>query len=206
MNSKQEQSADIFDLAAALGPNVVRFIPPSREEPQSAGSEWAESLEIIDQAADFLKSSEERVLHAEARAENIAAKAMEGLKTAHTRVLKAEMQSREAEQRAAAAEHRAVAAEQRAQDEIDAALQRAAVAEHHAAEEIKAAFQRAAQAEAWAEGADQRALAAESRAEVAEARAKNAEEWLRRVTDSLKQKFTMAEAAAPVEQPLRRTG
>jgi hypothetical protein len=205
MNSKQEQPADIFDLAAALGPNVVRFIPPTREEPQSAGSEWAESLEIIDQAAGFLRSSEERVLHAEARAENIAAKAMEGLKTAHTRVLKAEMQAREAEQRAAAAEQRAVAAEQRAEGEVMAAMQRAVHAEHHAAEEIKAAFQRVAQAEAWAEGADQRALVAESRAEAAEARAKNAEEWLRRVTESLKQKLTMVEVTTAAE-PMRRAG
>jgi hypothetical protein len=161
MNIGKEQSADIFDLAAALGPNVVRFVPPSRDDPQSAGSEWAESLHLIDQAADFLKSSEERVYHAEARAEKIAEKAMEGLKTAHARVLKAEAQSREAEQRAS--------------------------------EEVQSAIQRAAQAEAWAHAAEERAREAESRAAVAEARAKNAEEWLRRLTESLKQKLSFGE-------------
>ena len=77
MSTAQQRSVNIADLAAALGPNVVRFVPPTRdEEPQAAGSEWAASLDLIDEAAALLQATEHRAAQAEERAEKVASKAM----------------------------------------------------------------------------------------------------------------------------------
>jgi hypothetical protein len=177
MSTAQQQrpSIDIAALAAALGSNVVPFVPPQRDEPQAASTDWAEGLDLIDQAAAFLRSTEQRAQTAEERAEKVAFKAMEGLRTAQQRFEQAEAQAREAERQAT--------------------------------EEIRLAQGRMAEAEAWAQAAEERARAAESRMEeaesrieAAEARAKAAEEWLRCLTDALKQKLTIPTQAGPAEE------
>jgi hypothetical protein len=172
---QQRPPIDIAALAAALGSNVVPFVPPSREEPQASNTEWAEGLDLIDQAAAFMRSTEQRAEVAEERAEKVAFKAMEGLRTAQLRFEQAEAHARHVEQQAA--------------------------------EEIRLAQGRTAEAEAWAQAADERARAAEirmeeaeSRMEAAEARARTAEEWLRCLTDALKQKLTFGAQAEPLEE------
>jgi hypothetical protein len=166
------------ELAAALGPNVVRFTPqPPRDEPEPFRSEWAESLQLIDQAAAFYSASEHRAMQAEERAERVAAKAMEGLRTVQSRVDEAEEHARAVEAQAA--------------EEIRQARARAS--------ELEAWAQ---QAEQRAQEAEQRAQEAESRIEAAEARAREAEEWLDRLTNALRQKLSFgapAATASPVE-------
>jgi Fe2+ transport system protein B len=182
---QQRPPIDIAALAAALGSNIVPFVPPPREEPQATDTEWAEGLDLIDQAAAFMRSTEQRAQVAEERAEKVAFKAMEGLRTAQLRFEQAEAQARDTEQRAA--------------------------------EDIRLAQGRMAEAEAWAQAAEERARAAESRMEeaesrmeAAEARARTAEEWLRCLTDALKQKLSFgpqpefAEEARPLLK--RRAG
>jgi hypothetical protein len=179
MSTAQQQrpSVDIAALAAALGSNVVRFVPsPPRDEPEPSNAAWAEGLELIDQAAAFLRTTEQRAAAAEERSEKVAVKAMEGLRAAQQRLEQAEAHAHEVERQAA--------------------------------EEIKAAQVRVAEAEGWAQAAEERARAAESRIEEAEARARNAEEWLRCLTDALRQKLTFAAQAGPHEeedyQPAKR--
>jgi hypothetical protein len=101
MSTAQKRSIDISDLAAALGSNVVRFAPPSRDEAQAANSEWAASLELIDEAAALFKATEDRAAQAEERAERVAFKAMEGLRSAQARVDKAEAHARAVEEHTA---------------------------------------------------------------------------------------------------------
>ena len=144
MSTAQNRSIDISDLPAALGSNVVRFAPPSRDEAQAANSEWAASLELIDEAAALFRATEDRAAQAEERAERVAFKAMEGLRSAQVRVDKAEAHARAVE------EHTA--------EEIRLARGRIAEAEAWAQE-----------AEARAREAESRAAAAEARARDAEA-------------------------------------
>jgi hypothetical protein len=132
MSTAQKHSVNMAELAAALGTNVVRFVPPSRDEPEVAPSEWAASLDLIDQAASFFKATEQRASQAEERSEKVAVKAIEGLRAAQQRVEHAEAQVRrieeeaaeevraawaqEAEERARTAESRVEAAEARARE------------------------------------------------------------------------------------------
>lgn len=143
MSTAQQQSVDMAELAAALGSNVVRFVPPQRDEPQLADSEWAESLDLIDQAAAFFKASEHRASQAEERAEKVAVKAIEGLRSAQLRVEQAEAHAQEIEERTAE----------------DVRLARAGLAEAEAW---------AMQAEERAREAESRMEAAEARAREAE--------------------------------------
>jgi hypothetical protein len=146
----------------------VPFVPPQRDEAQPANPEWAEGLDLIDQAAALMRTTEQRAVLAEERAEKVAFTAMEGLRTAQQRFEQAEAHTLEVQRRAA--------------------------------EEIKLAQGRAAEAEAWAQSAEERARAAESRMEAAEARAKNAEEWLRCLTESLKQKLSFGAQTQSLEE------
>ncbi|HEX5867329.1 MAG TPA: hypothetical protein VFY72_06440 [Beijerinckiaceae bacterium] len=188
---QQRPPIDIATLAAALGSNVVPFVPP-RDEPQPTNADWTEGLDLIDQAAAFLRSTEQRAQTAEERAEKVAFKAMEGLRTAQQRFELAEAQAREVERQAA--------------EDIRIAQDR-----------MNEAQRRMAEAETWAQAAEERARAAENRMEeaegrleAAEARARTAEEWLRCLTESLTQKLTFTAPAAPVEEvrpaPRRRAG
>ena len=54
MSTAQRPPIDIAALAA-LGSNVVPFVPPSRDEPQPTNADWAEGLDLIDQAAAFMR-------------------------------------------------------------------------------------------------------------------------------------------------------
>src|SRR5918997_313881 len=110
--SSAHRSFDISDLAAALGSNIVPF-PPARDEPQPGKPDLVASLDLIDHAAAAFRATEHRAAQAEDRAEKVAAKAMEGLKTAQSRVEQAEADARAAERQAAAAERQAAAIEQR---------------------------------------------------------------------------------------------
>ena len=143
MGTAQQQIVDMAELAAALGSNVVRFVPPQRDEPQAPTSEWAASLDLIDQAAAFFKASEHRATQAEERAEKVAFKAMEGLRSAQSRVDEAEARARGAEEQAA--------------EDIRLARGRIAEAEAWARE----AEERAREAESRAEAAEARARDAE---------------------------------------------
>ena len=69
---QQRPPIDIATLAAALGSNVVPFVPP-RDEPQPTNADWTEGLDLIDQAAAFLRSTEQRAQTAEERAEKVCA-------------------------------------------------------------------------------------------------------------------------------------
>jgi Fe2+ transport system protein B len=171
MSTAQQQRppVDIAALAAALGSNVVPFVPPSRDEPQSSHPEWAQSLQLIDQAADFIRTTEQRAAAAEERSEKVAVKAMEGLRAAQQRFEHAELHAREIER--------------------------------HALENLRAAEGRVAEAEARALAAEERAHAAESRIDDAEARARNAEEWLRCLTDALRQKLSFGMQVQLPEEP-----
>jgi Fe2+ transport system protein B len=172
MSTAQQQrpSVDIAALAAALGSNVVPFVPPPpRDEPEPSNTAWAEGLDLIDQAAAFLRTTEQRAAAAEERSEKVAVKAMEGLRAAQQRFEQAEAHAHEVERQAA--------------------------------EQIKAAQVRVAEAEGWAQAAEERARAAESLIEEAESRARNAEEWLRCLTDALRQKLTFAAHAELPEEP-----
>ena len=174
MGTGQQRFHDVSELAAALGSNVVPFVPPHRDEAQPANSQWAEGLALIEQAAAYFTVSEHRANQAEDRAEKVAAKAVEGLRAAQARYEDAEA--------------------------------RAQAAERHAAEEIRSAHSRLAEAEAWAQQAEERAREAESRVEAAEARAREAEEGLRRMTEALRQKFSLGgQNHAAAEPPLRRS-
>src|SRR5919112_4727927 len=107
MGTAHRPTVNIADLAAALnapalGPNVVRFVPPApRDEAEPIHPEWVESLELIDQAAEFYRATEQRAVYAEERAEKVATKAMEGLRTAQQRVAEAEANARALEEQAA---------------------------------------------------------------------------------------------------------
>ena len=187
MSTAQQQRPpiDIAALAAALGSNVVPFVPPPREEPQPTNADWAEGLDLIDQAAAFLRSTEQRAQVAEDRAEKVAFKAMEGLRTAQLRFEQAETHAREVERQAA--------------EDIRLAQARVAEAEAWA----QAAEERARTAQSRMEEAD-------SRMEAAEDRAKTAEEWLRCLVDALRQKLMLPVQAEPIEEarpaPKRRAG
>ena len=140
---KLRPPVDIAALAAALGSNVVPFVPSQRDEHQSANPEWAAGLELIDQAADLMRSTEQRAAQAEDRAEKVAVKAMEGLRAAQQRFEHAEGHARQIEQNAA--------------DEVRLAQQRVAEAEAWAMD----AEERARAAEARVEAAEARAQEAE---------------------------------------------
>jgi Fe2+ transport system protein B len=148
MSTAQQQrpSVDIAALAAALGSNVVPFVPsPPRDEPEPSNAAWAEGLELIDQAAAFLRTTEQRAAAAEERSEKVAVKAMEGLRAAQQRFEQAEAHAHEVERQAAeqikAAEVRVAEAEGWAQ----AAEERARAAESR----IEEAEVRARNAEEW---------------------------------------------------------
>lgn len=146
MSTAQQQQrppVDISALAAALGSNVVPFVPPQRDEPQFVNSEWAEGLDLIDQAAAFIRNTEQRASQAEERAEKVAFKAIEGLRTAQLRFEQAEARARQVEQHAA--------------EEVSLAQGRVAEAEGWAQE----ADERARAAESRAEAAEARAREAE---------------------------------------------
>jgi hypothetical protein len=178
MSTAQKRSIDISDLAAALGSNVVRFAPPpARDEPQPANPEWVASLGLIDEAAALFRATESRAYHAEDRAEKVATKAMEGLKSAQMRVEQAEA--------------RAASVEQQTAEELRLARTQVAEAEAWARD-----------AEGRARDAEDRAREAESRAEAAEARARTAEEWLQRLTEQLKQKLSFAAQNAAADEYL----
>jgi hypothetical protein len=189
MSTAQKRSVDISDLAAALGSNVVRFSPPPvRDEAQPPNPEWVASLDLIEEAAALFRATENRAYQAEDRADKVATKAMEGLKTAQVRVAEAEARVAEAEQQAA--------------DQIRLARAQAAEAETWARD----AEGRAREAEDRSRDAEERAREAESRAEAAEARARTAEEWLARLTEQLRQKLSFAaQNAAADEYLLRRS-
>ena len=172
MSTAQQRSIDLAELEAALGTNVVRFVPPPRDEPQAVNSEWAASLDLLDEAAAFVKASEHRAVQAEERAEKVAFKAMEGLRSAQLRVEHAEAHAREIEQQTG--------------------------------EELRQAHGRIAELEAWAEEAEHRMRDAESRAETAESRAKDAEQWLRRLTDAIRHKFSVG-AQPQATEDVRRS-
>lgn len=144
MSSAQDPFADIAALAA-LGSNVVRFVPPHRDEPSSQGSEWAAGLDLIDQAAAFISASEQRVSMAEARAEKVAAKAIEGVRSAQQRVEQAEAHTRQIEQHAAEEIRRACERMAEVEAWAQGAEERARDAEHRA----QAAESRAHYAEEW---------------------------------------------------------
>jgi hypothetical protein len=186
MSRASKHTVDMAELAAALGSNVVRFVPPPppREEPQT-GSEWAASLDLIDQVAASFKDSESRASQAEERAEKVAVKAIEGLRTAQLRFEAAETRARQLEESTA--------------EELRLAQQRVGEAEAWAQN-----------ADERARDAESRAAAAEERAEAAEIRARDAEEWLRRMTEALRQKLPVGTVAAPHVEPMpelrRRAG
>jgi hypothetical protein len=148
MSTAQQQrpSVDIAALAAALGSNVVPFVPPpQRDEPEPSNPAWAEGLDLIDQAAAYLHATEQRAAAAEERAEKVAFKAMEGLKAAQQRFEQAEAHAHEVERQAAedirAAQVRVAEMEGWAQ----AAEERARAAESR----IEEAEARARNAEEW---------------------------------------------------------
>jgi hypothetical protein len=183
MSRAQKHTVDMAELAAALGSNVVRFVPPPpREEPQT-GSEWAASLDLIDQVAASFKDSEQRASQAEERAEKVAVKAIEGLRTAQLRFEAAENRARQLEETTA--------------EELRLAQHRVGEAEAWAQN-----------ADERARDAEERATAAEERAAAAELRARDAEEWLRRMTEALRQKLPVGAVAAPeaAPEPRRRAG
>lgn len=145
MSTAQQQSVDMAELAAALGSNVVRFVPPQRDEPQLAGSEWAESLDLIEQAATFVKASEHRATQAEERAEKVAVKAIEGLRSAQMRVEEAEAQTRIVEEQAA----EEIRAARAGLAEAEAWAQQAEERAQEAESRVEAAEARARDAEEW---------------------------------------------------------
>jgi hypothetical protein len=189
MGTSQRPTVNIADLAAALGPNVVRFTPPPvRDEAIGPHSEWAASLDLIDQAAAHFKASEQRATQAEERAEKVAFKAIEGLRSAQLRVEHAEAQARAVEEQAA--------------EDLRQAQARAEEAEAWA----RQAEERAQDAEERARTAESRMEEIESRLAATEARAREAEEWLQRLGGALRQKLSFAAPAeAADDHPLRRS-
>jgi hypothetical protein len=142
-HQQQRPPVDIAALAAALGSNVVPFVPPHRDEPQPTNPDWAEGLDLIDHAAALMRSTEQRAVLAEERAEKVAFTAMEGLRTAQQRFEQAEAHTREIQRQTA--------------EEIKLAQRRAAEAEAWA----QSAEERARAAESRMEAAEARARNAE---------------------------------------------
>src|SRR4051812_46214413 len=131
---------EFFDSAAetilqALGPNVVRFMPPARDESGLPAFVLTEALGIVDQAAETLSTTRRRATEAEELAQRVSDMAIRELKSAKLRLDLAEAsksqtadelrlakeeaarckaQARDAEERAKKAESRTQAAEARA--------------------------------------------------------------------------------------------
>lgn len=140
----QEEPIEGFDRHAALG-NVVRFVPPGREETHLAGGEWAASLDLVDQAAALIRACESRASEAEARAKEVAFRAIEELRTAHFRVEEAQTRAREIEQQTAEELRQAQGRIASAEAWAEGAEERAREAEGRA----HAAEARAREAEEW---------------------------------------------------------
>jgi hypothetical protein len=157
-------------LLSAIRPNLSTLLPPDGEF-QEFGSQATEGFELIERAATLIRTSEQRALQAEERAEKVSAKAIEAVKAAQLRVEQTEAHVRQIEQHAAEqaklAQERITKAEALAQERVD-------------------------KAEAWAQEADERARAAQSRLQAAEMRASDAEEQLQRLTETLKRKLSPA--------------
>jgi hypothetical protein len=174
--SKDHKKSAREPVAPALPAGVVvDLIPVAKARADETGSADAGALDLIDQAADLLRASEQRAAQAQEKAEKVSARAIGAVRAAHVRIEQMQAQARLIEQHAA---------------------EQARLAEERAASAEALAQERISQAQAWAEEAEARARAAEGQLRDAQNRAGEAEERLSHLTDALRRKLSIDPAAA----------
>jgi hypothetical protein len=164
---------------ATLPRRVVDFVPISKASAGHGGTGEESGFDLIDHAAEMIRASEQRALHAEEKAEKVSAKAVEAVRAAQLRIEQSLAQAR--------------LIEQHASEQMKLADERIAKAEALTEDRV-------AQAEAWAQAAEERARAAESRLGASEARANDAEERLEHLNQALRRKLPSVAGRAPDKQ------
>ena len=102
-------------LRFALTPREQAQEPP-REREMPARRDWSAALDLVHDAAEAIRITEERAQAMESRAQTLAERATEELQAAVVRIQAAEARAKAAEARALEAEARAKEAETRAKD------------------------------------------------------------------------------------------
>src|SRR5215217_5876074 len=154
MKKDQRKLASIPNEIAAL-PRISDFLPISIPKRRQSHSGEASAFDLIDEAAELIRASEQRASQAEEKAERVSAKAIEAVRAAQLNIEQTQAQRRLAEQHAA--------------EQARLAAERVTKAEALAQERLD-------KAEACAQEAGERARAVESLLKAAEARAIDAEE------------------------------
>jgi hypothetical protein len=176
MHNGQKQSADAYSANPGSLINLIPIVKASNPEEVNG-------FDLIDRAAELIRASEQRALHAEEKAEKVSAKAVEAVRATQLRIQQTQAQAQLLEHHAA--------------EQVRLAVERIAKAEALATERIE-------QAQVWAEEAEERARAAESQLQAAEARASDAEERLEQLNQALRRKLSAnAHHAASVTQKIR---
>jgi hypothetical protein len=176
MHNGQKQSAEAYSAKAG---SLIDFIPIAK----ASNPGEVNGFDLIDRAAELIRASEQRALHAEEKAEKVSARAVEAVRATQLRIQQTQAQAHLVEQHAA--------------EQVRLAVDRIAKAEALANERIE-------QAQAWAQEAEERARAAESQLRAAEARASDAEERFEQLNQALRRKLSAnAHHAASVTETIR---
>jgi hypothetical protein len=174
MQKDRKQSPVTSDSGAALHGNIVDLIPTAK-----ASSDRASGFDLIDQAAEALRVSEQRASHAEEKAQKISGKAVEAVRAAQLRIEQMQAQARLIEQHAA---------------------EQAKLAQERIAKTEALAQERIDQAQTRAQDAEERARTAESRLRAAEVRANDAEERLEQLHAALRRKLSPPSSSHPPDR------
>jgi hypothetical protein len=175
MSKDQKQSAASPDLSA-FHRNVTELVPISKASPHQEGSRGSIGFDLIDQAVELIRTSEQRASHAQEKAEKISAKALEAVRAAQLRIEQTQSHARLVEQHAA---------------------EQAKLAEERIAKTEALAQERIEKAQAWAQEAEERARSAECQLQEAQARAIDAEDRLEHLNQALSRKLSSASMNRP---------
>ena len=100
MKKDQEELATAPAEIVAM-PRMSDFRPISIASPRLSNSREASGFDLIDEAAELIRASEQRAAQAEEKAERVSARAIEALKAAQLSIEQSETQALLAEQQAA---------------------------------------------------------------------------------------------------------
>jgi hypothetical protein len=170
MKKDQKELATATAEIVAM-PRTSDFRPISIASPRLSDSREANGFDLIDEAAEIIRASEQRAVQAEEKAQKVSARAIEALRAAQLTVEQSQAQARLAEQQA---------------------VEQAKLAQERIAKAEALSHERIEKAQAWAQEAEERAMTAEGQLKAAEARATDAEERLEHLNQALRRKLSAA--------------